>query len=127
MRVELVYRKTCPNVEAARSQLLAAFVEVGMRPRWQEWEVSLPEAPSYVHGYGSPTILVNGRDVGGGTADGDDYCCRIYSHREGTMRGVPSLRDIVHAIGSTQLIPGRGPELPAQEARHLCSQAGNRE
>ena len=94
MQIELVYEKTCPNIEAARLQLLRAFAEVGITARWQEWEVSSPEAPSHVHGYGSPTILVNGRDVIGDSAEGDDYCCRIYSDGEHTNKGVPAMVDI---------------------------------
>jgi len=102
MQIELVYEKTCPNIEAARRQLLKAFTEAGMTPRWQEWEVSGPDAPQHVHGYGSPTILVNGQDVSGDMPDGDDYCCRVYSHDEHTNKGVPALLDIVKALKSAQ-------------------------
>ncbi len=98
MKVELVYEKTCPNIDAARTQLLKAFTESGIMPRWTEWEVSSPDAPQYVHGYGSPTILVDGQDVSGGVAGGDDYCCRVYSHDEDSGKGIPSLRDIVAAL-----------------------------
>ncbi len=105
MQIELVYEQTCPNIEAARAQLLRAFAEAGITPCWQEWEVSSPEAPSHVHGYGSPTILVNGRDVSGDMADGDDYCCRIYSHGEHTNKGVPPVAGIVQALKSTQHTP----------------------
>jgi len=105
MEVELVYENTCPNVGAARSQLLRAFAEIGIQSHWQEWEVSSPEAPSHVHGYGSPSILVNGRDVSGNTADGDDYCCRIYSRGEQANKGVPPVADIVRALKSAQDTP----------------------
>ncbi|MEA3412823.1 MAG: hypothetical protein U9R74_14975 [Pseudomonadota bacterium] len=113
MQIELVYEKTCPNIEAARSQLLLAFAKAGIQPRWQEWEVSSPEAPSHVHGYGSPTILINGRDVGGDMADGDDYCCRIYSHRDDAEKGVPPVPDIVHALKSIQHTPRKKTKLSA--------------
>ena len=105
MQVELVYEKTCPNIKAARSQLLRAFAETGFTPRWQEWEVSTPEAPTHVHGYGSPTILVNGQDVSGEIIGGDDYCCRLYSRGEGANKGVPAIADIMHALKSAQQIP----------------------
>ena len=102
MQIELVYEKTCPNIEAARTQLLRAFAEAGITPHWQEWEVSTPEAPAHVHGYGSPTILVNGRDISGDMAEGDDYCCRVYSHGEHTSKGVPAVADIVRALKYAQ-------------------------
>jgi len=105
MQIELVYEKTCPNIEAARSQLLRAFAEAGITPRWLEWEVSTPEAPAHVHGYGSPTILVNKQCVSGNKAEGDDYCCRVYSHEDHTNKGVPAVTDIVNALKSAQQIP----------------------
>lgn len=98
MQVELVYEKTCPNIGAAREQLLRAFTEADMPPVWQEWEVSQPDAPAHVHGYGSPTILVNGKDVSGSMTEGDDLCCRIYAHGDTCNKGVPPVSDIVRAL-----------------------------
>lgn len=98
MKVELVYEKTCPNVDAARAQIRKAFAQVNQEPRWQEWEVSDSRAPSYVHVYGSPTILVNGTDVSG-LAPGD--CrdnCRIYENGDGHLGVVPPLEKVVSAL-----------------------------
>jgi mercuric ion transport protein len=102
LKVELVYEKTCPNIGAARAQLVRAFAETGLSPQWQEWEVSSPQAPAHVHGYGSPTILVDGWDVSGVMREGDDYCCRVYAHTEGTNKGVPAVADIVRALQTTR-------------------------
>ena len=101
MQVELIYEKTCPNIEAARSQLLQAFAEAGITPHWKEWEVNMPEAPAYVHGYGSPTILVNSQDVVGEKKGGDDSCCRVYFNGE-SNKGVPAVTNIVQALKSAQ-------------------------
>jgi hypothetical protein len=100
MKVELVYEHTCPNIEPAREQLRRAFDQLGMPPRWQEWEVKAADAPAYIHGYGSPTILVNGHDVSGTMDEGADLCCRVYAHAEHGNKGVPALSDIVHALQS---------------------------
>lgn len=100
MQIELIYESTCPNIKAARLQLLKAFAKAEITPRWNEWEVSAPEAPTHVHGYGSPTVLVNGKDVSGDNHEGDDYCCRVYSHGENSIQGVPALSDVVFAIES---------------------------
>lgn len=105
MKVELVYEKTCPNIEAARAQLLKAFTESGIMPRWTEWEVSSPDAPQHVHGYGSPTILVDGQDVSGGMPEGNDYCCRVYPRGEHGNQGVPAVDDIVDALKFVQQVP----------------------
>jgi len=99
MSIELVYEKTCPNIAAAREQLLRAFAEAGLTPRWREWEITDPAAPAHVHGYGSPTILVDGKDVSGAEVSGDDLCCRLYSQGEtGRQQGVPAQADIVNAL-----------------------------
>lgn len=113
MTVELVYEKTCPNIETARAQLLKAFAASGITPKWREWEVSSPDAPQHIHGYGSPTILVNSRDVSGGESSGNDYCCRIYGHDEDTDKGIPSLQDIVSALKASKHIASP----PKQDSR----------
>lgn len=98
MKVELIYEKTCPNVEAAREQLATALGIARLDPVWSEWEVSDPAAPEYVRVYGSPTILVNEQDVSG-LAPGD-CCdnCRIYPDEKGAMLVVPSIDKIVSAL-----------------------------
>lgn len=96
-RVELVYDADCPNVEAARSQLRLALAQAGQAPQWGEWERSDPAAPPYVRRYGSPTILVDGRDVAGG-APTDANCCRLYHGENGRLQGVPSAETIAAAL-----------------------------
>ena len=100
-KIELIYEKTCPNINAARQQIAQACNHVGIKPDWQEWEVSASDAPEHIHGYGSPTILVNGQDVCGDMTAGDDYCCRVYSNAQATSKGVPAVNDIVQAIHAT--------------------------
>jgi len=101
LTVELVYDRDCPNVPAAREQLLAAFKAAGREPAWQEWDVSLDAVPAHVRGFGSPTILVDGADVAGGEPTGTDVCCRIYSGHSGP-RGVPPLEQIVTALNAVR-------------------------
>jgi hypothetical protein len=97
MKVELIYERSCPNTAAARAQLSKALLAARLPPRWTEWEVGQPGAPGYVRGYGSPTILVNGRDVAESPpAQGGD-CCRLYSTTEG-LSGVPALSCIIEAL-----------------------------
>lgn len=98
MKVELIYEKTCPNIDAAREQLTKAFKALSAPPQWQEWEVSNPDAPSYASIYGSPTILVDEKDVSGLAPADCKENCRIYSSDEGKMSGVPSVENIVSAL-----------------------------
>lgn len=88
--VELIYDRDCPNVTAARAQLLRAFTQAGLAPQWREWERHDAHSPPYVRRYGSPTVLVDGQDVAAEDAQSDANCCRIYQD-SGRLSGVPSL------------------------------------
>lgn len=106
VRAELIYDKACPNVESARAQLRRAFVSAGIAPHWQEWEASAAETPAYARGYGSPTILVDGRDVAGGEPgpEGEGHC-RIYALEADGPSGVPAVNDIVRALKAGRRSP----------------------
>ncbi|MBI2897940.1 MAG: MerC domain-containing protein [Deltaproteobacteria bacterium] len=94
--VDLVYDADCPNVQAARANLLRAFVAVGREPRWREYRIGAEDLPDHARGYGSPTILVDQRDVGG-TEPGSDACCRLYPESPGAP-GVPPVEQITAAL-----------------------------
>lgn len=119
--VELIYDSDCPNVPRAREQLLRAFSQAGLTPRWQEWDRADAVAPAYAHSYGSPTILVDGSDVAGAAA-ADAACCRIYTNGQGKRQGVPPVAMIVAALaeksgagrpghGTVSLLPAIGTAL----------------
>jgi mercuric ion transport protein len=74
--VELVYFAGCPRVEPARLALRRAFAQVGVAPSWREWDQTDPETPAHLHGLGSPTILIGGRDVTGHSPTGAGRACR---------------------------------------------------
>ncbi len=106
-KVELVYDGDCPNVEAARAQLLKAFAAAQMPPRWREWRGDAEDCPVHVKGFGSPTILVDGLDV---AADPDNggACCRLYAQEDGSARGVPSVESISGALLLNRAAAGGG-------------------
>jgi hypothetical protein len=96
--VELVYDYNCPNIAAARTCLLEAFTFLRLKPHWQEWEISDPDAPAYVRYFGSPTILVNGKDISGVTEGMIASNCRIYINENDSISGVPPLEKVVNAL-----------------------------
>lgn len=96
--VELIYDADCPNVAAARSLLIKAFAQTGVSARWREWERSAPDSPEYARRYGSPTILVNERDVGGGVPGEENAACRIYGGGDGGLSGTPPREAICAAL-----------------------------
>lgn len=82
-RVELIHDAGCPNIGCARAALRQAFAASGLVPAWTEWDRADPRCPADARGYGSPTILVNGRDVvGAGPGDGAPSC-RLYTDHAG--------------------------------------------
>lgn len=93
--VELVYDADCPNPANARAQLLRAFSKAGIEARWREWRADDIEAPPHVRGYGSPTVLVDGRDVAGAAPIEGMRGCRVYAGTGDGPRGAPPVEIIV--------------------------------
>ncbi|MGH8248137.1 MAG: hypothetical protein ACREUU_17080, partial [Gammaproteobacteria bacterium] len=98
LAVELVYRRGCPNIEAARVHLLRAFAGLGMTPQWREWDADDPATPPHARGRGSPTILIDGRDVDAMGFPDPGPSCRVYPGADGAVARVPSLDQIVTAM-----------------------------
>jgi hypothetical protein len=134
--VELVYDGDCPNVERARTHLLEAFAHAKVLPRWSEHLAADPATPAHARGYGSPTILVDGRDVAG-VEPGTEPCCRVYTDVDGRLAGVPSVDTIAAALrrssasrepvgrkpgwrGSLALVPAIGSALLPKVACPAC-------
>ena len=116
MRVEFIYDADCPNVAAARSSLINAFTKTGVAARWREWERSAPDTPYYAKQYGSPTILVDGKDVAGLTQGGTAANCRVYVGRDGQLSRTPPLEALCAALGA-----GDKPPLPRGPVRTVLA------
>ena len=99
MTVELLYDEKCPNVAEARANLRRALIEVGLPPSWTERMPVAPEAPYPLRGFGSPTVLVDGRDVAH-AEPADAACCRVYEVA-GRWSGAPPGELIGRALRAT--------------------------
>ena len=97
--VDLIYASDCPNISLARTNLLLAFARAGVKPKWAEHRIGDPEAPEYTRGYGSPTILVEGRDVAGLPPSGE-LSCRVYESGVGSAHA-PAVEQIATALTSS--------------------------
>ena len=104
-RVELIYDTDCPNVQHARKAMLDGFSEAGLQSSWMEWDRKSPESPAYVRAYGSPTILVDGRDVAGVGPSNGDSSCRLYRNGSSTFDGAPSAEKITEAFRASEHPP----------------------
>lgn len=90
-------RSARSSTEASlRRHLLAAFTRTGVSARWSEHRAGAVDAPDHARGYGSPTILVDRRDVAGASPSSGSTC-RVYEHAHG-LRGAPSVEAIVSAL-----------------------------
>jgi hypothetical protein len=104
LHVELIYDPGCPNLVDAREVLARALRDAGMPTVWTEWNSDDPACPARARGLGSPSILVNGKDVAPGPhpwaqrEPGQGPRCRIYEDESGKLVGVPPLAQVARAI-----------------------------
>lgn len=89
--VELVFFEGCPNVSRARENLREALAHQGLPLVWTEWDQQRADVPGQVRGYGSPTVLVDNKDVTGASpVGGMALACR--------SDGAPTVAAIVAAL-----------------------------
>lgn len=101
-RIELVYDQTCPNIDRARDNIARALRQVGLPAVWTEWDRNAEQTPRSLRDFGSPTVLVDGHDVGcdeTGSPRAAASSCRVYFDDKGErLYGAPSVRLIVDTI-----------------------------
>lgn len=97
MTLELLYLPGCPNHGATASLVRSVLQAEGLNAELNEIPVVDPEQAQAVGSPGSPTLLVNGRDVETGSPSQVGFACRTYLV-EGMPLGVPPRSWIEHAI-----------------------------
>lgn len=101
MKVQLLSFSRCPNADAAREALRRALEQVGLPPQFDDIDVSAPDTSMALKNWGSPTVLVNGRDVTGeSTPTGPS--CRLYEDAPTENRGIPPIDAIVRALAGAR-------------------------
>ncbi len=88
--VELIVFEGCPNESLARANLRAALVSAGRELTWMQWDLLADWTPKHLRRYGSPTVLVDGRDVTGKDTGGAAMPCR--------GDGAPSVASILEKL-----------------------------
>ena len=89
-QVVLLFFHGCPHVEEARRNVRAALTSAGVGEQWVEWDLEAPTTPDRFKGFGSPTVLVDGVDVQGGTPATHGTACR--------MGGAPTTSEVLAAL-----------------------------
>jgi mercuric ion transport protein len=95
MRIQLLHFEGCPNVEATRTALRDALAAEKLEIPIEEIDVERADAPEWARGWGSPTILIDGKDVTGQERSGAS-CCRLYAGR------APDVSTIRERLASTR-------------------------
>jgi len=91
-QIELVFFEGCPHADEARRRLRRVMDQSGLKTEWQEWDTGKEGTPGAYLGFGSPTILIDGRAVGGGTPGSGMGC---------VVEGAPSEEAIQDALRAT--------------------------
>lgn len=91
MEVTLLYFDGCPNWQTADERLTALADEFGFSLTRRT--VSTPEAAEELGFRGSPTILVDGRDVFAEGHEPVGLSCRIYQTPDGPA-GAPTVQQL---------------------------------
>lgn len=114
--IDLLHFAGCPNVERTRANLRAALGETGLSEAWNEFTTDAVDLPVYARGYGSPTILVNGREILGASPSDSPAVCRLYPSGFGD-HGAPAVSVIVAALR------GAGASREVTQPRSCCDGA----
>lgn len=82
VQIELLYLPDCPNVGPTRINLRTALAQAGLLARWRERNLADADTPATLSRFGSPTVLIDGKDIGTASTEKrpfDASCCRIYA------------------------------------------------
>lgn len=101
--MELVYTMGCPYVAESRAALCRALKSVGVPVAWREWRRDDPDIPAALRGFGSPTVVVNGRPVGADEVAADVDRCRLYPSDNGHLCGAPSV-ELIRRVMQAEVV-----------------------
>lgn len=97
--VELLYWEGCPSHPRALAELRDAMSVVGLEPGEVNVREVLTDEDAERAGFiGSPTILVDGRDVVDAMGEPVMLACRVYHRRDGRVSPTPDPADVRDAL-----------------------------
>jgi hypothetical protein len=97
--VDFLWWEGCPSHQRALAELREALGEVGLDPAAIRMRRIDTEDQAARAGFtGSPTILVDGRDVAGAADEPVLLACRVYRRRDGRPSPVPDPDDLRDAL-----------------------------
>jgi hypothetical protein len=98
--IELLWWAGCPSTERALAELRLALRELGLDgTELKVTEIKTDEDADDAGFLGSPTILIDGRDlVPAGPDDAIGLSCRVYRRRDGRISPTPDPDDLRDAL-----------------------------
>ena len=99
MRIELLWWEGCPSHPEALEDLRSVLAEEGLDPGSVELrEVETDEQAAREAFPGSPTILIDGRDIVPAEGKPVSLTCRVYRLRDGRPSPTPDPEDVRAAV-----------------------------
>ena len=110
MHIRFLFYEECPSHEPALERLREVLVEEGIDANVEVVKVESEEQAQELRFVGSPTILVNGRDIDPPPPDSHyALTCRVYHLEDGRISPLPSRSMIRRAIDAAKAEPVDGP------------------
>jgi hypothetical protein len=102
MKITFLFYEDCPSHDAALDRLRQVMTEESVQAEVQIIKVETEEQAQRLHFVGSPTILVNGRDIDPPPPDAYyALTCRAYRLEDGRISPLPSPDMIRQALKRT--------------------------
>lgn len=98
MEIRFLYYEECPSHEEALERLRKVLDEEGIRADIEVVRVETTEQAKRLRFPGSPTILVNGRDIDPPSNAQYALTCRAYQLEDGRISPLPSVEMIRGAL-----------------------------
>lgn len=110
MHVTVLFYEECPSHEPALERLREVLDEEGIDAEVEVTEVESEEQAQELHFAGSPTILLNGRDIDPPPPDAPyALTCRAYRLEDGRISPLPSrsmIRKAISAAAKAEAVDG---------------------
>ncbi len=114
--MELLWWAGCPSWEQAYQLVREEMAAAGLDPGCLEVrELRTDEEAERERFHGSPTILVEGRDVQDPGEEPIGLSCRVYRLRDGRISPLPDPADLRDALRVSGLAAGAEPCGPAKQ------------
>src|SRR6266536_2146095 len=89
VKIQVLSFPGCPNADAARQALRQVLEVHGLPSHFEEIDLTAESTQYELRAWGSPTILIDGVDVGGERQPAG-VSCRLYESASPFLRGIPS-------------------------------------